>query len=389
MSWPAHAAPQLSAALDAYIETYYLAEGKLADFDHELDQALARGQSQFLAHSQNYRSLTALRILLEQQAHEITQKIQGLGDPEHGGKSFFAKLEALSPVDRFALHGLIREARTKRADLPVFFSSLDQELTARRAARHLIAKRISEARKNSALIERARKIADTLDFSFDKNSAHKVEPGAGASGNISGGTFPENTWALTFDDGPHSIYTPKIFELLQSFKRKASFMWLVECLEKAPGLPAKAKALGFSTNVHSWTHANLDKATPEVRQKEVVAATEKETEIYGEKPLFFRLPYGAGLSNRPLRQLIADQGLIHVFWNVDSLDWQDKEPASILARVKKLMELEKRGIILMHDIHPQTVEALKLLLQYASSGNAPQRRWVTLPAIVEELNNAN
>ncbi len=74
--------------------------------------------------------------------------------------------------------------------------------------------------------------------------------------------------------------------------------------------------------------------------------------------------------------------MIHVFWNVDSLDWQDKDPASILARVKKLMAAEKRGIILMHDIHPQTVEAVKLLLDSA----APTQRWVVLPAIVDELN---
>ena len=80
--------------------------------------------------------------------------------------------------------------------------------------------------------------------------------------------------------------------------------------------------------------------------------------------------------------------MIHVFWNVDSLDWKDKNPETILARVKKAMAAEKKGIILFHDIHPQSVEASKLVLKWSATldGTPQAQRWVTIPEIVNELN---
>ncbi len=372
--------PSLSERVDSFVDAYFLAEGQLRYFDRELAK---NPKENFLARSAAYRDLVALRILLDQESRELGQQWQSLGENDAERKVLLTKIESLGVAERFAVHELLREAREKKRGLPLFYSTLREELTARRAASRQIGERIEAARGNSALAARVRGIAATLDFSAAAAPAPlKIQPSAGPGGTINGQNFPVNTWALTFDDGPHPKYTPAIFAHLQAAKKKASFLWLVECLEPNTELAAKAKAFGFPTNNHSWTHQNLDKAAPEVRQKEIADATTKETEIYGEKPRFFRLPYGAGLSNQKVRQLIADNGMIHVFWNVDSLDWQDKDPASILARVKKLMAAEKRGIILMHDIHPQTVEAVKLLLDSA----APTQRWVVLPAIVDELN---
>ena len=83
--------------------------------------------------------------------------------------------------------------------------------------------------------------------------------------------------------------------------------------------------------------------------------------------------------------------MLHVFWNVDTLDWQDKDPASILARAKKQMQANGHGVILFHDIHPQSVEASKKLLEWSKTlkGTSDEIRWVTLPEIVDEMNGVN
>ena len=59
--------------------------------------------------------------------------------------------------------------------------------------------------------------------------------------------------------------------------------------------------------------------------------------------------------------------MLHVHWNVDRLDWQDKNPQSIFERSKKQIDLRGKGIVLFHDVHPQSVEAVKLLLPYMKS----------------------
>ncbi|HEY8280598.1 MAG TPA: polysaccharide deacetylase family protein [Bdellovibrionota bacterium] len=377
----------LTNGLEGYVSAFYLAEGKLADFDNELSRAAQRG---LLSRSRHYRELAALRIILEAKGRAL--KLQKEKFREEERSDFLARLRALGPVERIALQDLVSGWHSSDREVPLFYSSLSEELAAREAARALIQARVAEARRDAGLNSEMRAIALTLDFSktADEINPLRIQPSPGPDGTISGAGFPDNTWALTYDDGPHDKYSPQVFANLSALGKKASFLWLVECLEQSPGMVAQAKALGLPTNNHSWTHENLDKAAPEVLQKEIVSSTEKDSQFYGERPRFFRLPYGAGLTNKAVRQLIADNGMIHVFWNVDSLDWKDKNPETILARVKKEMALEKHGIILFHDIHPQSVDASLLLLKYSDTLNGTPRalRWVTIPEIVDELNRA-
>jgi peptidoglycan/xylan/chitin deacetylase (PgdA/CDA1 family) len=90
-------------------------------------------------------------------------------------------------------------------------------------------------------------------------------------------------------------------------------------------------------------------------------------------PEFFRSPYGARTArtmNIISNTIVGDANdstqvdkLYHVLWTVDSLDWQDPNPESIAKRVfDQLATYGDRGIILFHDIHPQTVNAIQLVL---------------------------
>ncbi|MDO9183293.1 MAG: polysaccharide deacetylase family protein [Bacteriovorax sp.] len=212
----------------------------------------------------------------------------------------------------------------------------------------------------------------------------------GPNGNIMGLIFPKNVWALTYDDGPNPVHTPAIVKNLNELGIKATFFWLAENVIRYQSIVDLVKDNGMPRENHSWSHAQLPKLNEVQLKKEIIQSTEVETKAYGEKPKFFRCPYGAGNSVPRVRQMIADLNMIHVFWNVDTLDWHDKDPDSILARAQKQMKAAGHGVILFHDIHPQSVIASKKLVEWTKTikGSENEIRWVTIPEIVTEMNGA-
>ncbi len=120
--------------------------------------------------------------------------------------------------------------------------------------------------------------------------------------------------------------------------------------------------MGCERASHSFSHTNLAKAGEKGLEHEIVDAIRVfETQV-GKKPTMFRCPYGSCGARG--RELISQNGMIHIFWNVDSLDWQDKNPESIKERVISQMKVQRRGVILFHDIHPQSLAASHMILDY-------------------------
>ena len=89
--------------------------------------------------------------------------------------------------------------------------------------------------------------------------------------------------------------------------------------------------------------------------------------------------------------MIAALNMVHVYWNVDTLDWQDNDPDSIVARAQKQMKALGHGIVLFHDVHPQSVTASKKLIEWSKTfnGTDQEMRWLTIPQIVDEINNSS
>lgn len=256
--------------------------------------------------------------------------------------------------------------------------------------RKLLLDKIKQARTSQAVDDAAVEfVADQVKEAMSESGvrqpqALRIAPDVGRDGNITGRDFPAGTWALTYDDGPSARWTPQILDALKETKVPATFFWLAQNVQPswANGIVARAKNEGHALANHSFSHANLPKISSEALKKEVIESTKVQQAVYGQPVEYFRCPYGACIKDLNIRQMIADQKMIHVFWNVDSLDWQDKNPESILARVTKQMQIEKKGIILFHDIHPQSFAASKALMNYF---NQTKVRAVTVPQIVNEL----
>ena len=216
-------------------------------------------------------------------------------------------------------------------------------------------------------------------------SSNVFYPSTGSAGNITGNGFPRNTWTLTFDDGPNGGTS---LEVLNNLKRKGLTATFFVLAKQAASYPAVIKSFvdsGMEVASHSYSHPQLTKLGSAGLNKEIVQSKSVIESKSGKTVTNFRLPYGAGVSRSNIRSLIASQKMLHVFWNVDTLDWQDKNPQSIFNRAVKQMSGTKNnaGVILFHDIHRQTVTASALLMDHLKKTNA---KVCTVQGIINQIN---
>ncbi|MFT6630713.1 MAG: peptidoglycan/xylan/chitin deacetylase (PgdA/CDA1 family) [Bacteriovoracaceae bacterium] len=202
--------------------------------------------------------------------------------------------------------------------------------------------------------------------SLESNNENVIYPSSSQSGNLTGNTFPNKVWSLTFDDGPRSGRTEVVVDNLYSRNMKGTFFMLTREAKRYRKSVDYVLNADMEIALHSYNHKNLNKVSESVMDYEIGTALNELSKIGNQSVRLFRLPYGSGLRNQTLRTKIAKNNLVHIFWNVDTLDWKDKDPQSILKRTQKQMKLtpNKSGIILFHDIHAQTVIASELVMDH-------------------------
>jgi peptidoglycan/xylan/chitin deacetylase (PgdA/CDA1 family) len=99
--------------------------------------------------------------------------------------------------------------------------------------------------------------------------------------------------ALTFDDGPNPLYTPKVLEILEEHDIKATFFVIGRKAQASPEIVRNIKAAGHEIENHSWSHLFwLSSLTPQKIEKEICATQDIIFNITGEYPAFFRAPFG-------------------------------------------------------------------------------------------------
>jgi peptidoglycan/xylan/chitin deacetylase (PgdA/CDA1 family) len=145
---------------------------------------------------------------------------------------------------------------------------------------------------------------------------------------------------------------------------------------------------GMELASHSYTHRQTPKLSLEERQWEIETAATELADIHQRPMKFYRLPYGAGVSNSDIRTRIAKANLIHVFWSVDTLDWMVQAPSEIVERTLKQMKASGKdaGVILFHDIHERTVIASEEVMRYLKQDS---RRVCPLEEIVSAVNRGS
>jgi cellulose synthase/poly-beta-1,6-N-acetylglucosamine synthase-like glycosyltransferase/peptidoglycan/xylan/chitin deacetylase (PgdA/CDA1 family) len=186
---------------------------------------------------------------------------------------------------------------------------------------------------------------------------------------------PDLTLALTFDDGPDPVWTPKILDVLRKHNVHATFFVVGSAAIDHPDLVRRIIAEGHEIGVHTLTHADLGTVPPWRRQLEVQGAQSAVIGITGQAASLLRPPYSSesdAVTNGTwsAMQTVAGQGYLTVLSTVDSEDW--RRPG-VVAIEKNLVPSGVKGqVLLMHDgggDREQTVAALdSTLSQFAAKG---------------------
>lgn len=163
--------------------------------------------------------------------------------------------------------------------------------------------------------------------------------------------------ALTFDDGPHSKYTNEILQTLEKYNSKATFFILGSHAKKHPNIVKDIAKKGHEIGNHTWSHPDLTKISLKQVKKEYKKTNDLIFTITGQYPTVFRPPYGA-----KNKEIIESIPIPTILWNLDTLDWKDKNAKKMLVNIKN--DVKDNSIILMHDIHPSTAEGLEKVLAF-------------------------
>lgn len=171
--------------------------------------------------------------------------------------------------------------------------------------------------------------------------------------------------ALTFDDGPHPVNTPKVLDILKRYGVKATFFVLGEKVREFPDLIRRMVAEGHSLGNHSEDHPDFVKVSREEIERQLTATQAAVDAVLGRSyPLVqVRPPYGS--MDNVVKEVLYARGSMAVLWNADSWDWRYRnDDARILANVFAVPGGVQTtgGAILFHDIHPQTPRVLGAVL---------------------------
>ena len=165
--------------------------------------------------------------------------------------------------------------------------------------------------------------------------------------------------ALTFDDGPSATLTPRLLDMLKARGIKATFFVLGQCVVANPDVLKRAAAEGHEIGNHSWDHKALTKGGPAAIAMEVNQTNAAIEQACGKRPTLIRPPYGA-TNTSVTKRLNEDYGLKVILWDVDPLDWKVRNSAHVTSEILK--HTQDGSIILAHDIHPSTIEAMPATL---------------------------
>jgi peptidoglycan/xylan/chitin deacetylase (PgdA/CDA1 family) len=155
--------------------------------------------------------------------------------------------------------------------------------------------------------------------------------------------------ALTFDDGPNPVDTPKLLDLLREKGVKATFFVVGKRADQYPEIVRRAWEEGHLVANHTWSHCHLFCfLTPARLRAEIERGAESVRRICGFRPRLFRSPVG---QRHPLlRRYLENSGLEYVSWSIrsrDTLTWNSE----VLAR-RILKQAASGDIILLHDHLP-------------------------------------
>lgn len=172
----------------------------------------------------------------------------------------------------------------------------------------------------------------------------------------------EKIIALTFDDGPNTVTTPRVLDIIEKHGVPASFFVCGDNITPESGSVMKrAVKLGCEIHNHSRTHSDMTQMSPEEIMAEIAFTSDKIEEVVGIRPRFFRPPYIA--VNEKMHEAID----LTFICGLGAEDWLEEVSAE--ERYKRIVSQAADGlVILLHDsvidfrCNEKTVEAVDMII---------------------------
>ncbi|MBR2131049.1 MAG: polysaccharide deacetylase family protein [Oscillospiraceae bacterium] len=164
--------------------------------------------------------------------------------------------------------------------------------------------------------------------------------------------------ALTFDDGPHKVYSNQILDVLEEYHSVATFFEVGYNARLYPEILVRMDELGCEIANHSNTHRDLSKLGKRDLLLDLASLDDIVRDAIGTAPTLVRPPYGA-----VDKAVKYETGRAVITWTIDTLDWKYKDAEYVTSYVQNAGNLDGE-IILLHSIHASTAEAMQTLVPW-------------------------
>jgi peptidoglycan/xylan/chitin deacetylase (PgdA/CDA1 family) len=152
--------------------------------------------------------------------------------------------------------------------------------------------------------------------------------------------------AMTFDDGPHPEWTPRILDALDAAGARATFFVVGRCVDEHPDLVRDAHRRGHEIGTHLWSHDRATVGDDRRFKEELTRSADRVQSLIGARVNWLRFPYGVAGSQRRAR-VEREYGVRVAHWTSSSHDSRLGDPGAIVAR--SIAGMRPGAILLMHD----------------------------------------
>lgn len=156
--------------------------------------------------------------------------------------------------------------------------------------------------------------------------------------------------ALTFDDGPHPVWTEKLLDGLKDRGIRATFFVIGKSAQEHPELIQRMVEEGNQVGNHTYSHIQLTACSESDALNEIRKTQEVIYQASGISAHYIRPPFGSW--NETLQE---ETSLEAVLWDVDPYDWKVQNTDAVVKSI--LQQTEDGSIILLHDVYETSVEA--------------------------------
>lgn len=165
--------------------------------------------------------------------------------------------------------------------------------------------------------------------------------------------------ALTFDDGPHPLYTAKILAILRYYRVPATFFMVGVQAEKYPQWVQMVFQEGHEIGNHTYDHFRLVNLPYEEQVYQIEEFQRLIHGLTGFYPRFLRPP--GGRFNSSTVKLMNKNGLALGLWTINPKDGTGVRGYEMYDQI--IREVENGSIILFHDGSSEVVNILPRLIE--------------------------